>query len=93
VGISSNGRGEAVFLYWPTQSIKNCGEKAGLKGVGWHTFRHTYRTWLDETGAPRGVQQKLMRHADVRTTMNVYGDAILDTMRKVHSKVVKMALP
>jgi len=32
-----------------------------------------------------------MRHADVRTTMNVYGDAILNTMRKVHSKVVKMA--
>ena len=26
--------------------------------VGWHTFRHTYRSWLDETGAPMGVQQK-----------------------------------
>ena len=23
---------------------------------------------------PMGVQQRLMRHADVRTTMNVYGD-------------------
>ncbi len=24
--------------------------------IGWHTFRHTYRSWLDETGAPMKVQ-------------------------------------
>lgn len=29
----------------------------GIEGVGWHTFRHTYRSWLDDTGAV-GVQQK-----------------------------------
>ena len=39
--------------------------------IGWHTFRHTFRTLLDETGAPMKVQQELMRHADIRTTMNV----------------------
>jgi integrase len=39
-------------------------EAAGKNdGIGWHTFRHTYRSWLDDTGAPMGVQQKLMRHA------------------------------
>jgi integrase len=39
---------------------------AGLTGIGWHTFRHTYRTLLDETGAPMKVQQELMRrqHSD-----------------------------
>jgi integrase len=26
-------------------------------------MRHTYRAWLDSTGEPIGVQQKLMRHA------------------------------
>jgi integrase len=31
--------------------------------LGWHTFRHSYRTWLDTTGAPITVQQHLMRHA------------------------------
>jgi integrase len=31
-------------------------EAAGkYDGVGWHTFRHTYRSWLDDTGAPVGV--------------------------------------
>ncbi len=44
--------------------------------IGWHTFRHTYRSWLDETGAPMKVQQELMRHASIQTTMNVYGQAM-----------------
>lgn len=50
--------------------------------IGWHTFRHTYRTWLDETGAPVGVQQKLMRHAQVSTTMNIYGNALMNAKRR-----------
>jgi len=41
--------------------IRPAGRKIGLN-VGWHTFRHTYRSLLDETEAPVGVQQKLMRH-------------------------------
>jgi integrase len=66
---------------------------AGKYGsVGWHTFRHTYRSWLDDTGAPVGVQQKLMRHAQVSTTMNVYGNALMDAKREANSKVVRRAL-
>ena len=38
------------------------------------------------------VQQKLMRHADIRTTMNVYGDAVTDEREQAHSKVVRLAL-
>ena len=48
---------------------------AGIGSLGTHTLRHTFRTWLDSVGTPLGVQQKLMRHADIRTTMNIYGDA------------------
>jgi len=61
-------------------------------GVGWHTFRHTYRSWLDDSGAPMGVQQKLMRHAQISTTMNVYGNALMTAKREANSKVVRMAL-
>ncbi len=43
-------------------------EAAGKYGsVGWHTFRHTYCSWLDSTSAAIGVQQKLMRHAQLST--------------------------
>jgi integrase len=64
---------------------------AGLgAGIGWHTFRHTYRSWLDETGAPMKVQQELMRHASIQTTMNVYGRAMTDSKRKANSQVVEL---
>jgi integrase len=57
-------------------------------GIGWHTFRHTYRSWLDDTGAPMGVQQKLMRHAQISTTMNVYGNALMEAKRDANAAVV-----
>ncbi len=56
------------------------------EGIGWHTFRHTYRFWLDETGAPMKVQQELMRHASIQTTMNVYGRAMTDRSAKPIAK-------
>jgi integrase len=56
--------------------------------IGWHTFRHSYRSWLDETGAPMKVQQELMRHASIQTTMNVYGRVMTETKRRANSQVV-----
>jgi len=67
-------------------------EAAGIGRVGTHTMRHTYRSWLDAVGTTIAVQQKLMRHADIRTTMNVYGDVVTDEMSRAHEKVVCLAL-
>jgi integrase len=47
---------------------------------------------LDETGAPIGVQQKLMRHAKVSTTMNVYGNSTLKVKQGANPKVVQMVM-
>jgi len=33
-----------------------------------------------------------MRHSDIRTTMNVYGNAATAEMAEAHGKVVRMAL-
>jgi integrase len=38
------------------------------------------------------VQQRLMRHADIRTTMNIYGDAVTADMADAHGKIVGLAL-
>jgi len=73
--------------------IREAGKDAGLgDGIGWHTFRHSYRSWLDDTGAPTTVQKELMRHASIQTTMNVYGKAMTDSKRRAHSKVVELIL-
>jgi len=66
--------------------------KVGIGKLGTHSMRHTYRSWLDSVGTPVGVQQKLMRHSDIRTTMNVYGDAATAEMVEAHGKVVRLAL-
>ena len=34
------------------------------------------------------VQQELMRHASIQTTMNVYGRAMTETKRRANSQVV-----
>lgn len=67
-------------------------EAAGIGGLGTHSLRHTFRTWLDSVGTPIGVQQQLMRHADIRTTMNIYGDAVTADMAEAHGKIVGLAL-
>ena len=67
--------------------------KAGIGHVSSHTFRHTSRMWLDKVGTTVGVQQKLMRHADIRTAMNIYGDEDSFDMRSAHEKVVHLAIP
>jgi hypothetical protein len=33
-----------------------------------------------------------MRHADIRTTMNIYGDAVTPDMAEAHGKIVGLAL-
>jgi len=68
------------------------GKEVGIERLGWHTFRHSYRSMLDACGAPIGVQQKLMRHAQVTTTMK-YGNAYMTEKRKAHGAVVQMVLP
>lgn len=75
------------------ENLGNAAKDAGIGHISSHTFRHTHRTWLDSVGTPVGVQQKLMRHADIRTTMNIYGDAATADMRDAHEKVVRLALP
>jgi integrase len=57
--------------------------KLGLSGVCWHTFPDSYRSWLNEDGAASGaVQQKLMRHADGSTIMNIRVNGSLKTKAK-----------
>ena len=91
-----NPNTEAVYHASPLcqDYIRVAGRKAKLgKNVGWHTFRHAYRSFLDDAGAPVGVQQKLMRHAQVSTTMNTYGNAGMKSKRLANTKVVEMVLP
>jgi integrase len=73
--------------------LKPAARRAKIQSaIGWHSLRHSYRAWLDDTGVPLGVQQKLMRHANISTTMNVYGGAFMDAKRRANTSVVQRVL-
>jgi integrase len=81
-----------------TDHIKPAAMKLGIvesrstKGVGWHTFRHSYKEWMAGKGVAPSVQKDLMRHADIETTMNVYGRSLTSEMRLANAKVVQQLL-
>ena len=58
-----------------------------LRSSETHSLRHNYRSWLDAAETPIVVQQKLRRHSDIRTTLNVYGDVVANEMAQANSKV------
>jgi integrase len=71
--------------------IERAATAAKIGHLGTHTFRHTYRSWLDAVGTPVAVQQKMMRHTDIRTTMNIYGDVVTDEMTTAGIRVAQLA--
>ena len=68
--------------------IRPAALRAGLGKIGWHTFRHSYSTLLRGLGADIKVQQELLRHSTVQSTMNVYTQAISEQKRTANSAVV-----
>jgi integrase len=84
--------------YWPKSIyrvyIKRAADKIGLrKRIGWHTFRHTFGTILNANGENPKVIQELMRHANLKVTMDTYVQAVTDEKREAQNKLVKMILP
>jgi integrase len=76
--------------FW--RELDRAGQLSGIGHIGTHTCRLSYRMWIEAIGSPIGVKQKLMRHADIRTTINIYGEAASADMREAHGKIVQLAL-
>jgi integrase len=72
--------------------IRPAGEAIGIDGLGFHSLRHSYRSWLDATGAAPGVTKDLMRHSAIATTFNVYGKALSPEKREANNRVVELLL-
>ena len=81
-----------VSYPWVWKAFQHAAAKAGIGKLSTHTMRHSYRSWLDAVGTTIAVQQKLMRHTDIRTTLNIYGDVVTDEMAQANSKVAGLAL-
>jgi integrase len=69
--------------------LKPAATRAEIGNVGWHTFRRTYSTLLHAFGTAPVVQKELLRHADIRTTLDLYTRAVSEDKRSASSKVAQ----
>ena len=79
--------------FWPAQllktHIKPVALEAGLPGIGWHSFRHTVSAWGKEAGLELEDVKTLLRHEDIATTSNVYGDLGMEAKRRIQQRLVE----
>ena len=70
--------------------IRPAAKRAGItKRIGWHTLRHTFGTLLKANGEDVATVQALMRHANVRVTMNTHVQAVTPAKRKAQRGIIK----
>jgi len=55
-------------------------EELGMPHIGWHTFRHSYRSWIGSGDAKLSEQKDMMRHSSLPMTM-AYGGTQVENMR------------
>ena len=70
-------------------TLQRAADAAGIGKLTTHAFRHSFRTWLNQTGAPIATQQKLMRHSSLAMTMDTYGTTFDAELIAASSKVAK----
>lgn len=72
--------------------LKPAAVKLGIKGLGWHTLRHSYKSWMATAKISPAQMKDLMRHSDIETTMNVYGKTLTPEMRAANILVAGQLL-
>jgi integrase len=68
--------------------LRPAASRAGIGKIGWHTFRHSYSTMLRGAGADIKVQQELLRHSTIQSTLNTYTQAVSEQKRAANTMVV-----
>jgi integrase len=69
-------------------------ERIGIKKrIGWHTFRHTYSTLLRSVGTEFKVMQELLRHSSLRSTIDIYTQAVTPAKRAAQAAVLSLIFP
>lgn len=79
--------------FWPAQllktHIKPVALAAGLPNIGWHSFRHTVSAWGKEAGLELEDVKTLLRHENIATTSDVYGDLGMDAKRRIQKRLIE----
>ncbi|HEU5376559.1 MAG TPA: site-specific integrase [Ktedonobacteraceae bacterium] len=69
------------------RSFKQLVEKAGLPVMRFHDLRHSAATLLLAAGVNVKVVQEMLGHADIRTTLGMYGHVLPDMQKDASDKM------
>lgn len=76
-----------IFKNRPYKRLRSLCKKLNLNIITFHGLRHSYATRLFEQGIQIKTVQKLMRHSDIKMTMNIYihvmPDIVEDAIKKI----------
>ena len=71
--------------------IQPIARKIGItKRIGWHTFRRTYSSILQDNREDVKVVQEGLHHSSTKMTLDVYAQALTPSKRAAQRKVVTM---
>jgi integrase len=81
--------------YWEQAILRNVVRPVAerIKRIGWHTFRHTYSTLLRCVGTELKVMQELLRHSSLRSTMDIYTQAVTPAKHAAQAAVLSLVFP
>jgi integrase len=73
--------------------IRPVAQRVGIqKRFGWHTFRHTFSTLLRSVGTEFKVMQELLQHSSLRSTLDVYTQAISPAKHAAQAAVLALVI-
>lgn len=66
--------------------------RLNLPRIGWHTFRHTHATMLNELGENPKTAQAILGHSDPGMTMGTYTHAIPETLIRAEERLSQLLI-
>jgi len=66
--------------------LKPAAEKLGLPKIGWHTFRHSFKSWISGSSATLIEQKDLMGHSSIEIGL-MYGGTPVEQMRPFNEAI------
>jgi integrase len=94
-GVFASRHSDGRLPYWGQailhKYLRPAARELGIeKQFGWHTFRHTYSTLLRSVGTEFKVMQELLRHSTIRSTLDVYTQAITPAKQNAQAAVMSL---
>ncbi|MEN9406606.1 MAG: Brevibacillus phage Abouo [Bacillota bacterium] len=90
--VFSSQNGKTFYYTVPSTWLKRFFKRTGLRAIRFHDLRHTSATLLINQGVHAKIIAERLGHADISTTMNIYGHALQSADQSAADKLNTLLL-